>query len=153
SSGFRSMTISRRRFLRQAAAAASAACAVPDLRKADAGTKAAARGNQAIEEALEILAPAGPEDDGRLANHGPMAAEALVALARPESVVPWVEGYRRRLHDHPSSTRPIDPRAWREALGDGGRVGDWIAFFRARLSDEPWRAVLQQWCDAFAPGI
>jgi hypothetical protein len=106
-----------------------------------------------MEEALEILAPTGPEYAGRLANHGPMAAEALVALSRPESVVPWVEGYRRRLHDHPAATRPIDSKAWREALGDGGRVGDWIAFFRERLSEEPWPAVLQSWCDAFAPGI
>jgi hypothetical protein len=147
------MTISRRRFLRQAAAAASAACAVPDPRKGDARAKTAARGGQAMEEALELLSPTGPEYDGRLANHGPMAAEALVALERPDSVVPWVEGYRRRLHDHPTSTRPIDPKAWRAALGDGGRVGDWIAFFRARLSEEPWRAVLGTWCDAFAPGI
>ncbi len=106
-----------------------------------------------MEAALELLAPTGPEYDGRLANHGPMAAEALVVLERPDSVVPWVEGYRRRLHDHPPSMHPIDPKAWREALGEGGRVGDWIAFFRARLAEEPWRAVLTKWCDAFAPGI
>ena len=115
--------------------------------------KSTAGGDRAMEEALEILSPTGPEYDGGLANHGPMAAEALVALERPESVVPWVEGYRRRLQDHPSATRPIDPKAWREALGEGGRVGDWTEFFRVRLAEEPWPAVLGTWCRAFAPGI
>ena len=69
-----------------------------------------ARGTEAMEDALKLLAPTGPEYAGRLANHGPMAAEALVELARPDAVVPWVEQYRKRLRDHPGGTRPIDPR-------------------------------------------
>jgi len=145
------MTISRRRFLRQAAAA-SAACAAPGL--SGPGPPGAGRaGDPAMEEALELLAATGPEYDGRLANHGPMAAEALVALARPGSVVPWVERYRRRLREHPSSTRPIDPKEWREALGDGSRVGDWIAFFQGRLAEAPWPEVLETWSRNLAPGI
>jgi hypothetical protein len=106
-----------------------------------------------MEDALALLAKTGPEYQGRLANHGPMAAEALVRLERPEAVVPWVESYRKRLHEHPASARPIDPGAWREALGDGARVGDWIAFFQRRLDGRPWPAAVGEWVPLLSPGI
>lgn len=106
-----------------------------------------------MEDALALLAKTGPEYQGRLANHGPMAAEALVRLERPDAVVPWVESYRKRLREHPAGSRSIDPAAWRDALGDGARVGDWIAFFGRRLDDRPWRAVLGEWVPRLSPGI
>ena len=110
-------------------------------------------GEEAMEEALGLLAKTGPEYAGRLANHGPMAAEALVVLARPDAVVPWVEGYRKRLYEHPSGTHPIDPKAWREALGDGARVGDWIVFFGRQVEERPWKEVLAEWVPRLAPGV
>ena len=67
------------------------------------------KASEAMEDALSLLAPTGPEYAGRLANHGPMAAQALVALERPDAVVPWVETYKKRLLAHPGGTRPIDP--------------------------------------------
>jgi hypothetical protein len=106
-----------------------------------------------MEAALEILGPTGPEYDGGLSNHGPMAAEALVVLGRPASVVPWVEGYRRQLTAHPSGSRPIASGEWREALGDYSRVGDWIAYFGRALADRPWRETLGIWAPRLAPGI
>lgn len=106
-----------------------------------------------MEAALERLSKTGPEYHGRLANHGPMAAEALVVMDRPDAVVPWVDFYRPRLHDHPSGSRAIDPAAWREALGQGGRVGDWIVFFDRRLDERPWRTVLDEWVPRLSPGI
>lgn len=106
-----------------------------------------------MEDALALLAKTGPEYQGRLANHGPMAAEALVRLERPEAVVPWVESYRKRLREHPGGSRPIDPESWREALGQGPRVGDWIIFFERRLDGQPWRAVIGEWVPRLAPGI
>jgi len=148
--------ISRRRFLRQAAAAASATCVAPALGTAPIGSKnpaAHARGVQAMEEALELLAPTGPEFHGRLANHGPMAAQALVALERPDSVVAWVESYRKRLQPHPPGTRAIDPAGWRESLGDGARVGDWIVFFGRELAERPWKDVVGTWTARLAPGV
>ncbi|MCI0614926.1 hypothetical protein L0244_18190, partial [bacterium] len=36
-----------------------------------------------MDEALEMLAATGPEYQGGLANHGPMASEALIAMGRP----------------------------------------------------------------------
>src|SRR5262250_610084 len=97
-------SVSRRRFLRQAAVAASASCVAPLLPASQGRPMSGARGSEAMEDALELLAPTGPEYAGRLANHGPMAAEALVELSRPDAVVPWVEKYRKRLHDHPVGT-------------------------------------------------
>jgi len=111
------------------------------------------RGAEAMEDALALLAETGPEYGGRLANHGPMAAEALVALGRPEAVVPWVEQYRRRLQGHPDSTRPIAAGDWREALGDGARVGDWIAFFNREINERTWRLVVGEWVPRLSPGM
>ena len=111
------------------------------------------RQTEALEAALEILAPAGAEYAGGFANHGPMAAEALVALARPEAVVPWVERYRRGLSQDPPGSGPIRPGQWREALGDYGRLSDWTAFFERGLEEEPWEKVLSKWSGRLAPGI
>ena len=111
------------------------------------------RGAEAIEAALERLAKTGPEYHGRLANHGPMAAEALVVMNRPDAVVPWVDYYRSRLVDHPSGSRAIDSQQWREALGDGRRVGDWIVFFDRQVDERPWKDVLTQWVPRLSPGI
>jgi len=145
---------SRRRFLRQAATAASAACIAPGmLASPGASEKKSMRGAEAIEAALERLAKTGPEYHGRLANHGPMAAEALVVLDRPDAVVPWVDYYRTRLVEHPGGSRPIDPKEWREALGEGGRVGDWIVFFDRALEERPWKQVLADWVPRLSPGI
>jgi len=55
-----------------------------------------------FDDALEILDGAGPEYAGGLSNHGPMAAEALFAMGRADAVVPWTEGYRRKLGDEPA---------------------------------------------------
>ena len=146
---------SRRRFLRNAAAAASAACVAPSLSAVMTTSKNSPgpRGLEAMEDALELLAATGPEYHGRLANHGPMAAQALVALARPESVVGWVEKYRKRLQPHPLGSRPIDPKGWREALGDDDRVGDWIVFFRRELAERAWKEVLGDWTARLSPGV
>ena len=111
------------------------------------------KGSEAMEDALSLLAPTGPEYAGKLANHGPMAAQALVALERPDAVVPWVETYRKRLLAHPGGTRPIDPAGWREALGDNDRVGDWIVLFRRELEERPWKVVLAEWTARLSPGV
>ena len=79
--------------------------------------------------------------------------QALVALDRPDAVVPWVETYRKRLLAHPGGTRPIDPAAWREALGDNDRVGDWIVLFRRELEERPWKVVLAEWTARLSPGV
>ena len=150
----RVMTQSRRRFLRHAATAASAACVAPRILAATgASMDTTTRGAEAMEEALGLLAKTGPEYAGRLANHGPMAAEALVVLGRPDAVVPWVESYRRRLYEHPAGGHADRPKAWREALGQDDRVGDWIVFFDRQVEERPWKDVLAEWVPRLAPGV
>ncbi|MGB9178464.1 MAG: questin oxidase family protein, partial [Pyrinomonadaceae bacterium] len=110
-------------------------------------------GNDAMDEALSMLAKTGPEYSGGLSNHGPMAAEALVNMGRPAAVVPWVEGYKRQLQSYPESRRSISREDWREALGDFSRVGDWIAFFNREMKENSWRGVLGEWTERLAPGL
>jgi hypothetical protein len=106
-----------------------------------------------IEDALEILKGTGPEFGRGLSNHGPMAAEALLALGRDEEVVPWVEQYKRQLDVHPVSRSPISRDDWQNALGAISRVGDWISFFDAELTERPWQSVLDEWIVRLAPGL
>ena len=96
-----------------------------------------------IDAALEILKDSGPEFGvAELANHGPMAAEAMCALGRGGDVVSWVERYRRRLDDHPKPLAAVTHDNWREALGDGSFGGPY------QLPDEDvlrvWAAAVEQ---------
>jgi hypothetical protein len=145
---------SRRRFLRDAATAASVAAVAPKiLAKSVTPAPESPRQAEAMEAALARLARTGPEYHGGLANHGPMASEALVVMDRPDAVVPWVDYYRKRLVDRPSGTRPIAAADWFEALGQEPRVGDWIVFFDRRVEERPWKAVLSEWVPRLSPGI
>jgi hypothetical protein len=138
--------ISRRRFFAETSAAASALCLSPRL--------AAGRAAPGVmDDVLGLLAQTGPEYAGGLSNHGPMAAEAILALGRPERALPWVESYRRRLRGHPESRNAIPRDAWREALGDYTRVGDWIVFFHRELAEGPWQDALGRWTASLAPGM
>ena len=123
------------------------------------GASAAALGgvmpktDDAMDDALELLASTGPEYHGGLANHGPMAAEALVTAGRPRAVVPWVESYRKNLDARPSERARIGAGEWQEALGERKRVGDWIAFLRRGIDDRPWKETLSLWVPRLAPGL
>ena len=113
----------------------------------------AAADDGALDLALERLASTGPEYAGGLANHAPMAAEALVRLGRSDAVARWVDGYARRLEPPPASRDAIGRDAWPDALGRRERVGDWAAFFRRELAEAAWRDVLRLWVPRLAPGF
>lgn len=106
-----------------------------------------------IDEALDLLERYGPEYGGGLSNHAPMACEALVALNRPDAVLPWIERYRGRLQEPPGLVNRITDEEWREALGDERRVGDWTAWFERELARSPWQKVLETWIPRLAPGL
>jgi questin oxidase-like protein len=105
-----------------------------------------------LDEAYERLHATGPEFDGFLSNHGPMAAEAMVRRGHSDRVDPWLDRYMRRLEDFPRGTSPIGSD-WREALGDLRRVADWTAYFRAEIGERPWREVLNTWWPRLLPGV
>jgi hypothetical protein len=140
---------SRRDFLQ--AGVAFAASALPA--SATEAVKPTARAEDALEEALERFAPTGPEFSGGLANHGPMASEALFTLGRAEAVEKWVDTYRRRLGPAPSPRDPIKATDWADALGRIDRVGDWTLFFERQLAEGPWASALATWAGRLAPGL
>ncbi len=109
--------------------------------------------DDALESGLLDLRGRGFEYGGGLANHGPMAAEALARLGRPEAIGPWVRDYRRKLDDAPSARSPLRGDEWREALGRFDRVADWAALFGETLREAPWPEVLDTWSARLASGL
>jgi hypothetical protein len=105
-----------------------------------------------LDEALERLHRTGPEFDGWLSNHGPMAADALLRLGRGDLLATWVTAYERRLEQAPTSRWPIDPTQWQEPLGDASRLGDWCALLLREVREEPWTKVLERWWPRLLPG-
>jgi len=106
-----------------------------------------------IDQALDILKDAGPEYGSGFSSHGPMAAEALLALGRDEVILPWVQKYRKRLPHIPESRHIIAGERFHEAMGDVLRFADWALFFEQELSAEPWRSVLNRWVPRLMQGI
>jgi hypothetical protein len=111
------------------------------------------RGYAVLDEALEIIAPAGPELANTFSNHAPMAVEAMCALGRDEAVLPWLARYSVGFVPRPAPAEPLMEAGWRAALGKRRRFADWLAFFEAALAEEPWRRVLDRWIARLAPGI
>jgi hypothetical protein len=105
-----------------------------------------------LDEAYQRLHATGPEFDGWLSNHGPMAAEAMVRHGHAASVHPWLDGYMRRLEEFPRGYGPVGTD-WREALGDPRRVADWTTYFRREVTGQPWRQALGTWWPRLLPGV
>ncbi|MFC5833408.1 questin oxidase family protein [Nonomuraea insulae] len=106
-----------------------------------------------LEEAYERLHRTGPEFEGWLSNHGPMAVESMVRHGYDREVHRWLDSYIARLDELPRATSPIGAGDWRAALGDPHRLGDWLTFFDRELGEQPWRAVLETWWPRLLPGI
>jgi len=105
-----------------------------------------------LDEAYERLHATGPEFDGWLSNHGPMAAEAMVRHGQAGQVHRWLDGYMARLEEFPRGTGPIGAD-WQDALGDPRRIADWTAYFRREVTAQPWRQVLGTWWPRLLPGV
>src|SRR5438552_18635271 len=94
----------------------------------------------AVDEALDRLRGVGFEHGPRFVNHAPMAAEALAHLGCADDVPAWVEHNLRvrRYHERPQPNRALsatDEADWASALGDFGRVADWVAMFERELAE------------------
>ncbi|MFI9627018.1 questin oxidase family protein [Streptomyces sp. NPDC052042] len=122
----------------------------------DARSTRAARADDTtgtLDEALERLHSSGPERDGWLSNHAPMAVEALVRHGQAPTVHRWLDHYRHKLEDMPGTTSRVTAENWREALGDPRRIADWTAYFAQETTERPWREVLAEWWPRLLPGI
>ncbi|MCH1867982.1 questin oxidase family protein [Nocardioides sp. CFH 31398] len=109
--------------------------------------------NGVLREAYGRFGRTGPEFDGWLSNHGPMAVEAMVRHGHDAAVDRWIDRYQARLEPAPSPRDRIQVEEWREALGDPRRLGDWPVFFTERLREADWRTVLADWWPRLLPGI
>ncbi|MBO8191899.1 DUF4243 domain-containing protein, partial [Streptomyces oryzae] len=106
-----------------------------------------------LDEALERLHISGPEREGWLSNHAPMAVESLVRHGQAPAVHRWIDAYRDKLEDMPGEDSPVTESNWREALGDPRRLADWIRYFTHQVEERPWRDVLALWWPRLLPGI
>ncbi|MFJ1590845.1 questin oxidase family protein [Kitasatospora albolonga] len=106
-----------------------------------------------LDEALERIHLSGPERNGWLSNHAPMAAEALVRHGQAAAVHRWLDHYRPKLEDMPDPREPVTDRNWPEALGDPRRIADWTRYFERETAERPWRTVLAAWWPRLLPGI
>jgi hypothetical protein len=104
-----------------------------------------------LDEAYLRLHETGPEYEGWLSNHGPMAAEAMARHGHGAEVGGWLDGYVRRLEEFPRGSGPVGAD-WREALGDPRRIADWTVFFGREVTEQPWQRVLGGWWARLLPG-
>lgn len=108
--------------------------------------------NDVLDQTYERLHATGPEFEGWLSNHGPMAADALIRLGRADEVDHWVDEYARRLDEEPRPRWAIHEAEWREPLGDPVRLADWCALFGQQVHREPWQGLLARWWPRLLPG-
>ncbi|MBY0399158.1 questin oxidase family protein, partial [Myxococcota bacterium] len=86
------------------------------------------------------------------ANHGPMAAQALVDLGHQALIPAFVDRYAPRLPPARPG-RAMDPAEQGRARGDFARASDWVATFEARLAEEDWRACVREVVPPLLPGL
>jgi hypothetical protein len=106
-----------------------------------------------LDEAYERLQSTGPERDGWLSNHAPMAVEVLAHHGYARRVHQWLDSYRDQLAERPRGIARIPTDEWRDPLGDATRTGDWLDYFDRKVTEAPWREVLARWWPRLLPGI
>jgi hypothetical protein len=105
------------------------------------------------DEALERFHRTGPEFEGWLSNHGPMAVEAMARRGRAGDIHSWSDHYIARLDERPRGIEKIEAEGWRDPLGDPVRTGDWLNFFERAVKERPWQDTLATWWPRLLPGI
>jgi hypothetical protein len=107
-----------------------------------------------LDEALTLFAATAPEYGSHgLVNHGPMVAEALVRLGRPDEIPAWTAAYARRLEGAPApAAKPLSDDAWPHALGEADMFPDWLTLFETEMADRPVKAVVGEWVPRLVPG-
>jgi hypothetical protein len=106
-----------------------------------------------LDEALAALAGYDIALKNGNSNHAPMVAEAMCAMGRPQTVMPWIARYKERLLSRPAAGDTIRAETWRSALGQRERFADWAEFFGEELRDAPWPEVLDRWTGRLMPGF
>jgi hypothetical protein len=107
-----------------------------------------------LDDALGVFAATAPEVGSHgLANHGPMAAEVLSQLGRPDLIAGWTADYAKNLSAAPpAAARGLSEADWPAALGDPSRFPEWLTLFESEMADRPPRAVVGEWIPRLVPG-
>jgi len=105
-----------------------------------------------LDETLERFHMTQPEYLGGLANHGPMAIEALIQLGHRALTQGFLDLYVPRL---PPLTpgRPLEPEEEAQALGDPSRFPDWLATLERELEHRSASDVVQRRSAAWLDGL
>jgi hypothetical protein len=106
----------------------------------------------ALDEAFERMAAASFELPNGFVNHGAMACEALAVLDCAGDIDSWA---RRFAGAGGASVDPVDPAGfeWRQALGDYGRLPEWIGYFTRAVDEEGWLDVVATWVPRLMPAL
>ena len=115
-----------------------------------------AKASDALDDALRRFQARAPESGrpgGRLTNHGPMVAEALETMRRPEAIEPFAAAYLPGQEQAPAASKPLRLADWREALGRDAEFPRWLALFRKEIDSLGWREVTRVWVGRLAPGL
>jgi len=104
------------------------------------------------DDALERFHHVDLEYAGGLANHGPMAAEALESLGHHALIPAFVDIYIARLPPLEVG-QPLRETEVDASLGDVSRRGDWLATYEKRVEGGDWRAVVGAEASLLLPGL
>lgn len=105
-----------------------------------------------LDAALARFQQADLEWGGGLANHGPMAAEALCALGHSALIDGLVDVYAPRVPPlRVGEPIPVSERL--AARGDPARLPDWVATFDGEIVRRPWRELLARELPSLLPGL
>lgn len=104
-----------------------------------------------LDEALERLHLTDLEYAGGLANHGPMAVEALEGLGHQALIPAFLDLYVPRLPLAETGQAMSEPET-ESALGRIERCADWVATYEARLEGGDWTSVLTASLSDLMPG-
>jgi hypothetical protein len=106
----------------------------------------------ALDEAFERMAAASFELPNGFVNHGAMACEALAMLDYAGDIDSWARRFAR------AGGASVDPVTsvgfeWRQALGDYGRLPEWIGYFSQAICEDGWPAVVAAWVPRLMPAL
>jgi hypothetical protein len=94
-----------------------------------------------FDEALKRFHRGELEYAGGLANHGPMAIEALERLGHQALIPAFLGLYAARIPEA-ATGQHLSAAGELEALGDIARAEDWVATYEGRLEEGDWRGVV-----------
>lgn len=104
------------------------------------------------DEVLAALQATDFEFGGGLANHAPMAADALVAGGRADRVAAWAEQYALGRLMTLEAQPKLDPAARADALGVYEKRAAWTATYEAELQTTAADALIAREWTTLAPG-